>query len=99
MTSAGRKIYVWGPFAGLNNEAQVRQECQECLVDGSAFANKHKPLHSLQAGRQDFGVTYMFTRDDDLLPIELLKAVERSYGILVVIGNSYLHTFSSNMLV
>src|SRR3954469_14870362 len=96
---AGREINVWSPFAGLNNEAQVRQERQECLVDGSAFANEHKRLHSLQAGRQDFGVAYMFTRDDDLLPIELLKAVERSYGILVVIGNSYLHAFSSNMLV
>src|SRR5437879_13437942 len=82
MTSAGRKIYVWGPFAGLNNEAQVRQECQERLVDGSAFANKHKPLHSLQAGRQDFGVTYMFTRDDDVLHRELMREDERYECVL-----------------
>src|SRR5579883_1044179 len=41
----------------------------------------------------------MFARDDDLLPIKLLKAVECSYGILVVVGNSYFHVCSSGRVV
>ena len=36
----------------------------------------------------------MFMRDDDVLPIELLKAVERFYSVLVVVGNGDLHVFS-----
>jgi hypothetical protein len=36
----------------------------------------------------------MFARDDDVLPVELLKAVERSYSILIVVGNGYPHASS-----
>src|SRR5581483_7052972 len=41
MTGAGCKIYMRSAFAGLHDEAQVRQECQQLLIDGGAFANQH----------------------------------------------------------
>jgi hypothetical protein len=41
----------------------------------------------------------MFASDDDLLPVELLEAVERSYGILIVVGNGYPHASGFTFLL